>query len=131
MEHPSPNTTTTPPAATSTDMKTGDVKFYTHQSNDMRASYLIGANIKNTQNETVGEINELVLDKDGKVVAVVVGVGGFLGMGEREVALDFKSLNVKHDPNAATKTGATTVQVNATKDSLKAAPAWTWNKGSK
>ena len=64
-------------------------------------------------NETVGDINDLVLDKDGKVVAVIVGVGGFLGIGEREVALDYSSLNVKYDPSAMTNAGATTIQVNA------------------
>ena len=69
-------------------------------------------------NETVGEINDLVLDKDGKVIAVVVGVGGFLGVGEREVALDYKSLKI-NGPNSMTRAGATTIQVNATKDSLK------------
>jgi hypothetical protein len=94
----------------------------------MRASVLLGANVTNTANETVGEINELILDKDGKIAAVVVGVGGFLGIGEREVALDYKSLNVKYDPSAMTNAGATTVQVNATKESLKNAPAWTWNR---
>ena len=78
-------------------------------------------------NETVGDINDLVLDKDGKVVAVIVGVGGFLGIGEREVALDYSSLNVKYDPSAMTNAGATTIQVNATKESLKNAPAWAWN----
>ena len=114
------------PTAASSQMN-----FYNRQAADMRASYLIGANIKNSQNETVGEINDLVLDKDGKVVAVVVGVGGFLGIGEREVALDYKSLNVKYDPNAMTRAGATTIQVNATKDSLKNAPAWTWNDAKK
>ena len=93
----------------------------------MRASFLIGANITNMANETVGEINDLVLDKDGKIAAVIVGVGGFLGIGEREVALDYKSLSIKYDPNAKTNAGATTIQVNATKESLKTAPAWTWN----
>jgi hypothetical protein len=57
-----------------------------------------------------------------------VGVGGFLGIGEREVALDYKSLNIKYDPNALTDAGATTIVVNATKDGLKSAPAWTWNR---
>ena len=92
----------------------------------MRASKLIGSKVRNTANENVGDINELIVDKDGKVVAAVVGVGGFLGIGEREVALDFKSLNIKYDPSAMTQSGAITVTVNATKDSLKAAPAWTW-----
>ena len=93
----------------------------------MRASFLIGANVTNMANETVGEINDLVVDKNGKIVAVIVGVGGFLGIGEREVALNYSSLNIKYDANAMTNAGATTIQVNATKDSLKNAPVWTWN----
>ena len=96
----------------------------------MLASALIGIKIKNNANESIGEINELILDKDGKVVAVVVGVGGFLGMGEREVALDFKSLQIKYDPSAMTNAGATTATVDATKDSLKTAPAWTSDRNS-
>jgi sporulation protein YlmC with PRC-barrel domain len=105
------------------------MRFYSSQPGQMLASTMIGLDVKNNANETIGEINELILDKDGKVVAVVVGVGGFLGMGEREVALDYKSLNIKYDPNALTDAGATTVTVDATKDSLKAAPEWTWNRG--
>ena len=105
----------------------GRLSFYTSHPGQMRASKLIGFNVKNNANETIGEINELILDKDGKVVAVVVGVGGFLGIGQHEVAIDYKSLNIKYDPNAMTDAGATTVVVDATKDSLKAAPAWTWN----
>jgi len=114
-----------PPAATA---PAGNLSYYTHTSGQMRASKLIGMNVKNQANETIGEINELILDKDGKVAAVVVGVGGFLGIGQREVALDYKSLNIKYDPNAMTDAGATTVMVNATKESLTNAPAWTWNR---
>ena len=114
----------TPPAATTAPA--GDMKFYTHQPNEMRASKLIGTKVRNNANENIGDINELIVDKDGKIAAVVIGVGGFLGIGEREVALDFKSLNIKYDPNAMTDAGATTITVNATKDSLKNAPAWTW-----
>ena len=106
------------------------MKLYSSQPGQMRASNLIGLNITNTANETIGEITELILDKDGKVGAVVVGVGGFRGMGQREVALDYKSLNIKYDANAMTDAGATSASVDATKDSLKAAPAWTWNRDS-
>ena len=45
-----------------------------------RASKLMGLNVYNEANEKLGDINELILDKDGKVNAVVIGVGGFLGM---------------------------------------------------
>lgn len=95
--------------------------FYTHQSTEMRASKLIGTNVTNAANESVGEINEILLGKDGKVAAVIVGVGGFLGMGEREVAMSYSSLRIARDTN-----GKDVVTVNATKDQLKAAPAWKW-----
>jgi sporulation protein YlmC with PRC-barrel domain len=87
----------------------------------MRASKLIGADVRNTANEDVGEVNEVILDKNGKVAAVVLGVGGFLGMGEREVAVEFKSLRF------AEKDDTPTVMIDATKDTLKSAPEWKWS----
>jgi sporulation protein YlmC with PRC-barrel domain len=95
--------------------------WYTHQGSEMRASKLIGTNVKNDAGETIGSINEVVLDKSGKVAAVVIGVGGFLGIGEREVAVNFGSLRLAQD-----NSGSTVVSLNATKDALKAAPEWKW-----
>jgi sporulation protein YlmC with PRC-barrel domain len=118
------------PTATPATAASGNLSYYKHTPGQMRASKLIGTNVRNQANETVGEINELILDKEGKVAAVVIGVGGFLGIGQREVALDYKSLNIKYDPNAMTDAGATTVMINATKESLTNAPAWTWNRDS-
>jgi sporulation protein YlmC with PRC-barrel domain len=99
----------------------GQPSWYTHQGSEMRASKLIGANVKNDAGETIGSINEVVLDKAGKVAAVVIGVGGFLGIGEREVAVNFGSLRFAHD-----NSGSTVIALNATKDALKAAPEWKW-----
>lgn len=57
-------------------------------SNGMHASDLIGAIVRTGNNEEeVGSISELVIDESGQVVAVVVGVGGFLGIGEKDVAI--------------------------------------------
>ena len=53
--------------------------WYSRQGNEMRASKLIGTTVQNDADESIGKINEVVLGKDGKVAAVVVGVGGFLG----------------------------------------------------
>lgn len=114
-----------PPAAATTP--SGQLQYYTRQPDEMRASKLIGTTVRNEANEAVGDINEVILSRDGKVAAVVIGVGGFLGMGEREVALDFKSLRIEHDSKATTEGGATVIKVNATKDALKAAPAWIWS----
>jgi sporulation protein YlmC with PRC-barrel domain len=96
-------------------------QWYNRQGNEIRASKLIGTSVRNSANERIGDINEVILDKSGKVSAVVIGVGGFLGMGEREVAISFASLQLT-DEN-----GKTVVMANATKDNLKAAPQWTWS----
>ena len=89
----------------------------------MGASKLIGTRVNNEAGERIGEVNEIVLSKDGKVAAVVIGVGGFLGMGEHEVAVKFESLRLTQDAN-----NNTIVALSATKDSLKTAPEWRWSR---
>jgi len=80
------------------------------------AKKLIGRNIKNANNDTIGEIKSVFLDKDGKVQTVIVGVGGFLGMGEHEVALAWNDLQVSNNGEQ--------VMVNMTKDQLKGLPEY-------
>src|SRR3954466_4077955 len=60
------------------------------------AKKLIGRNIKNPQNETIGEIESVYINADGKIDSVIVGVGGFLGMGERLVRLAWKDLQISN-----------------------------------
>jgi hypothetical protein len=107
----------TPPAATA-PAKPG--MFYTRSQGDMPASDLLGATVRNNANEAIGEINELVLSGDGRPAAVIIGVGGFLGLGERELAIDYKALRFEKDA------GSIIIKVDATKDALKAAPEWEW-----
>lgn len=124
-----PSPSTAPPATapkTTTSPDAGMPSWYSHQQGEMRASKLIGTTVRNSANESIGDINEIVLSKDGKVAAVVVGVGGFLGIGEREVAISFDSLRMTRDND-----GDAVVTVNATKDSLRNAPQWTWRDDSR
>jgi len=53
-----------------------------------RSSKMIGLNVYNDQNDKLGDINEIILDKDGKVLGYVVGVGGFLGIGEHDILVE-------------------------------------------
>lgn len=69
---PKANTTTAAPAGQRMDLK-----------GKWRASKLMELDVYNDANEKLGDINEIILDNTGKVAAVVIGVGGFLGMGER------------------------------------------------
>jgi hypothetical protein len=118
---PPPPATQPPAATTAVDNQT---TYYTRQQGEFRASDLIGATVRNAANESIGEIDELVLSPDGRIMAAVIGVGGFLGIGERDVALDFKSLRIERDNSAMTQSGSFIVRVNATKESLKNAPEW-------
>jgi len=62
------------------------------QQGHMMASDLIGTRVVSANNESIGDINDVIVDRNGQVMAAVVGVGGFLGIGEKDVAVPFKSL---------------------------------------
>jgi hypothetical protein len=77
--------------------------------NMWQGSKLIGTNVYDPQNEKIGDIKQLMIDKDGKVDMVVIGVGGFLGMGEHDVAVKWSELKWSEQPvrtSAATTTTA-------------------------
>jgi sporulation protein YlmC with PRC-barrel domain len=87
------------------------------QKGEYRASKFVGINIYNNNDENIGEINEVMVDKDGSIKAVVIGVGGFLGIGEKNVALPFKSIQWVDTPRAsaaATNPPANTTTANNT-----------------
>ncbi|MCB5176393.1 PRC-barrel domain-containing protein [Microvirga lenta] len=62
------------------------------QPNQIMASKLIGTRVVSSNNESIGDINDVIVDRNGQAVAAVVGVGGFLGIGEKDVAVPFDSL---------------------------------------
>ena len=115
-----PASTANPPAAAATAPAPAKVVV----SDQWRSSKLIGLNVYNDQNEKLGDINEILLDKSGKVAGVVIGVGGFLGMGEHYVAVSPSSVNVRYD----SKNDKWLASMNTTKDALKAAPEFKYPK---
>jgi sporulation protein YlmC with PRC-barrel domain len=87
-----------------------------HKEGQWRASKLVGLNVYNDSNEKIGDVDDVVLGKSGKADAVVLAVGGFLGMGERYVRVPFEKLKWIGEP-VRTSSGATaerpTVAVNS------------------
>jgi sporulation protein YlmC with PRC-barrel domain len=69
---------------------------------DWRASKLVGLSVYNDNNESIGSINDLLTDKSGNIKAVVIGVGGFLGMGSHLVAISFDKIKFVNEPVAYT-----------------------------
>jgi len=71
---------------------------------DWRASKIVGLNVYNDNNESIGSINDLLTDKKGSIKAVVIGVGGFLGVGSYLVAVAFDKIKFVDQPVAYTGT---------------------------
>ena len=93
----------TPPAASSSATVAPKA-----QGDMWRASKLIGLNVYNDQNEKLGDISEILLDKSGKVDGVVIGVGGFLGMGKHDILVQLDKLKFVNEPVKTSTTSATT-----------------------
>ena len=73
-----------------------DMLPHSIQTDEIRASKMIGSAVYDVQNRNIGKVADVILNKDGKVDAVVVDVGSFLGMGGKDVAVlpsDIKSDN--------------------------------------
>jgi sporulation protein YlmC with PRC-barrel domain len=82
-------------------------EFLNQEGDLWRASKLVGVNIYGPDQKKVGDINEVLMNKDGKAAYVVVGVGGFLGIGEKNVAIAYDKVTFSQDPiNPPVTTGA-------------------------
>ena len=105
-----PPASANPPAATATAPASASVA----QSAAWRSSKLIGLNVYNDQNEKLGDISEILFDKSGKVEGIVIGVGGFLGMGQHDIKVDMAKLKFVDEPvrTSATTTTTTTGAAN-------------------
>ncbi|WP_441241029.1 PRC-barrel domain-containing protein [Tardiphaga sp. 768_D3_N2_1] len=100
-QSPSATTTTTTPAAA--PVAASDATF----NGNWRTSKVVGLSVYNEANESLGSINDLLTDKQGNIKAVVIGVGGFLGVGERLIAVPFDKIKFVNEPvaTAASSTG--------------------------
>jgi len=92
----SPAATTSSPAASPAPMTASDSSF----NGTWRASKIVGLNVYNDKNESLGSINDLLTDKSGNIKAVVLGVGGFLGVGEHLVAVPLDKVKFVTEPVA-------------------------------
>jgi hypothetical protein len=81
------------------------------------ASKLIGTSVVNPAGESLGDINDVIVDGQGPVEGVIIGVGGFLGMGEKNVAVAFDRIERSTDENGNSK-----FVLNATKEEIDKAP---------
>ncbi len=84
-----------------------------HKEGEWRGSKLAGVAVYNEANEKIGDINDVILDRSGKVANVILGVGGVLGLGEHYVAVAFDKLKWVDQPVTSTTASTTSAPANA------------------
>lgn len=97
-------------------------KIKMQQLGTWRTSKLIGLNVYNSNNEKIGDINELINEASGKLDIVVIGVGGFLGIGESNVGLPWNQVKFVMEPRPA---GTASTSMTRTTTTGAAVPAET------
>lgn len=95
-----------------------------------RSSKLIGLNVYNEENEKLGDISEILLDKSGKVQGVVIGVGGFLGMGQHDIMVNMSKLKFVDEPVRSSSASTTTTGAGGPASSNRPATATTASNSS-
>jgi sporulation protein YlmC with PRC-barrel domain len=109
--------------AKTTGTAPAEAKFSTVSKDEMFSSKLKGVNIYNQKNESVGVISDIAI-KNNQVDALILSVGGFLGVGEHYVAVSPSSVSIRHDA----KNDKWLASMNTTKEALKAAPVFKYPK---
>ena len=118
----SPPAAATPatPAPSATATPAGKANFVSKQGSDQwLASKFNGTDVIGADEAKIGDVSDVLFDKDRKIVAYIVGVGGFLGIGSKDVAIDPASFQLVAGKDASDFK----LRLAMTKDELKAAPA--------
>ena len=109
------------PKASAAVSPAGKANFVTKQTADQHlASKFNGTDVIGADDAKIGDVSDVLFDKDHKVIAFIVGVGGFLGIGAKDVAIDPASFQAVPGKDATD----TKLRLSMTKDELKAAPAF-------
>ena len=95
--HAAAQTPSTPPlstggASTADSATKGSIFLEYRQPDQFRSTNLRGTRVYGVNNENIGEINDVLINRSGQVAAVIIGVGGFLGIGEKDVAVPMSML---------------------------------------
>jgi sporulation protein YlmC with PRC-barrel domain len=100
--------------------QSGDSAFKLSQGvNEWRMANYLGKPILNASGEKIGDVSDVLFERGGKITSVVIGVGGFLGLGAKQVAIPFEAVTYRDQD------GDRQIIVPLTKEALQAAPDYT------
>jgi hypothetical protein len=115
----------------------GNAKFVASQTADQLVfSKFKGTDVVGPNDESIGAVNDMLLDKSGKILGVIVGVGGFLGIGQKNVAMDMSAFQIVPASSGGSATPASRrddptnikLKVTWTKDQVQQAPDFQYYK---
>ncbi|EHS53589.1 PRC-barrel domain protein [Rhizobium sp. PDO1-076] len=109
-------------AQTTTGAAASDSYLTAQSESQMSANDFMGQAIYTGDNQSIGDINDLLVEKDGGIVAAVVGVGGFLGIGEKNVAVPFSKITLTREAGENGAEGDVRLTTTETAESLRNAP---------
>lgn len=113
-------------AAPMAEVTPESVEYVTDETpGSVYTSDLVGQSVYGTEDEKVGDINDLLLNQGGSVEAVIIGVGGFIGLGEKDVAVTLESLDIQ------VTDGTLKITMDATEKQLEEAPVYSRADGTR
>lgn len=89
-------------------------------SAEMLGDWLLSTSVTSPDGQTIGSIKDFIITQDGQITAVILGVGGFLGIGEKDIAVDYSQLDIQYDGNA--------IQLAMTREEADAAPEYQYRE---
>jgi sporulation protein YlmC with PRC-barrel domain len=105
------------PSVALAQTRTSDPFITVQPADQWLASQFIGQGVSNEAGEMIGSIKDVLFDKSGRMANVVIGVGGFLGIGEKDVAIPYNALAITADAN-----GKRVIKAALSRDRLHGAP---------
>lgn len=109
---------------TAIDSTTVEMTFVTPSEADFLATRLMGTNITNMQDESIGEIEDLIIRNGNELTGLVVSIGGFLGIGERHVVVDPSTVSITADADGESWLAT----ANTTREALEATPEFEYER---
>ncbi len=108
-------------AALQAEMATSDKIAREQAANELRVDWVTGANVTSPDGTAVGQVRDIIVDaQSGQMIAAIIGVGGFLGIGEKQIAVPWDQLTINYD--------AQEITTELTQDEAKAAPDYVFRK---
>lgn len=108
-------------AALEAEMATSDKIAREQAMNELRIDWVTGANVTSPTGDAIGSVRDVIVDaQSGQIIAAIIGVGGFLGIGEKQIAVPWDQLTINYD--------AQEITTGLTKDEAKAAPEYVFRE---